>query len=103
MLFDFSIIPIGGDVHISDEIAEALKLIDSSGFPYQLTPTGTCIEGEWEEVMTLIRRCHERVRQMSPHVITSIKVEDDAGEHNKLTRNVASVEEKVGHELKKAT
>jgi uncharacterized protein (TIGR00106 family) len=101
MIAEFSIIPLGGDTHISTEIAEALKIVDASGLPYQLTPLGTCIEGNWEEVMATIRSCHERVRQLSAHVITSIKIEDEKDARDKLTRNVASVEEKVGHALRR--
>jgi uncharacterized protein YqgV (UPF0045/DUF77 family) len=26
---------------------------------YQLTPSYTCIEGEWEQVMPLVHQCHE--------------------------------------------
>jgi uncharacterized protein YqgV (UPF0045/DUF77 family) len=75
--------------------------VDTPGLPYQLTPLGTCLEGEWEEVMNIIRRCHERVRELSPHVITTIKIEDEQGAKDKLTRNVASVEEKVGQALQR--
>ncbi len=100
MLFDFSIIPIGGDAHTSEELAEALKIVHESGLRYQLTPSGTCIEGEWDEVMKVIRQCHDAVRKSSAHVVTTIKVEDDAGEHDKLTRNIKSVEDKVGRALK---
>jgi uncharacterized protein (TIGR00106 family) len=99
MLVELSIIPLGGDPHLSQRLAEALKIIDESGLPYQLTPLGTCIEGEWDEVMPVVRHCHEQLRQTSPHVITTIRIEDEAGEQNKLTRNVTSVEEKVGHAL----
>ena len=99
MIVEFSIIPLGGDTHISTEVAEALKIVDASGLPYQLTPLGTCLEGDWDEVMSTIRRCHARVRELSPHVITTIKIEDEQGAKDKLTRNVASVEEKVGHAL----
>jgi uncharacterized protein (TIGR00106 family) len=99
MLVELSLIPLGGDSHLSEEIAEALELVVASGLPYQLTPSGTCIEGEWEEVMSLVKRCHDRMREMSPHVITLIKIEDEKGERNKLTRNIASVEEKVGQTL----
>ncbi|HXG64366.1 MAG TPA: MTH1187 family thiamine-binding protein [Blastocatellia bacterium] len=102
MLVELSITPLGGDPHISDEIAEALKLIDASGLPYQLTPSATCIEGEWDEVMALVRQCHDRVREKSPHVITTIKIEDEEGATGKLTQNVASVEKKVGHALRRA-
>jgi uncharacterized protein (TIGR00106 family) len=97
MLIEFSIIPLGGDQHISSLVAEALKIVDASGLPYQLTPLGTCLEGEWEEVMTVVRLCHERIRQTSPRVITSIKIEDDAGATDILIHNVTSVEEKIGH------
>ena len=99
MLVELSIMPLGGNSHLSGEIAKALDLIDSSGLRYQLTATATLIEGEWDEVMPLIRRCHERMRESSSHIITTIKIEDDAGEQNKIRRNVASVEEKVGRPL----
>jgi uncharacterized protein (TIGR00106 family) len=99
MLAELSIIPLGGDTHLSDELGEVLKLVDTYGLPYQLTPSGTCIEGEWNEVMELIRQCHSRVRERSPHVITMIKIEDEEGEHDKLSRNVTSVEQKAGRTL----
>jgi uncharacterized protein (TIGR00106 family) len=101
MLVELSIIPVGINPHMSAELAKALQLVDASGLPYQLTPSGTCIEGEWDEVLPLIRQCHERVRKSAPHVITMLKIEDDEGERHKLTRNVASVEEKVGHPLER--
>lgn len=101
MLFELAIIPLGGDVHLSDELAVVLEVVHTSGLPYQLTPSGTCIEGEWDEAMSIIHRCHERARERSPHVITTIKIEDDAGEGDKLRRNVASIEEKVGHPLRR--
>ncbi len=99
MLFELSIIPLGGDTHLSDELAEVLKIIDESGLPYQLTPSATVIEGEWDECIQLIRRCHDRAREMSTHVVTTIKIEDEQGGRDKLTRNVAAVEEKVGRKL----
>jgi uncharacterized protein (TIGR00106 family) len=96
MLIEFSIVPLGKDPHISDEIAEALKVLEEAGLRYQLTPSATCVEGEWEEVLPVLRRCHARVRELSPHVITTIKIEDDADGVDKLQRNVASVNEKLG-------
>jgi uncharacterized protein (TIGR00106 family) len=101
MLVELSIVPLGCDVQWSDQLAEALKLVDASGLPYVLTPSGTCIEGEWDEVMALVRRCHERVRQSSPHVLSSIRIEDEEGARDQLTRNITSVEEKLGRPLRK--
>ena len=99
MLAELSIIPVGGSTHSSAELAKVLKLVDESGLPYQLTPSSTCIEGEWDEIMALIRRCHDRARKGSSHVVTFIKLEEDDGERDKLTGNVTSVEEKFGHTL----
>jgi uncharacterized protein (TIGR00106 family) len=101
MLVELSVMPIGGDSHTSGKLAEILKLIDASGLSYQLTPTATCIEGKWEEVMPVIRQCHDRLRQRSPHVITMISIEDEEGADDKLRRNVSSVEEKAGRPLQR--
>lgn len=99
MLFELSVIPVGGDGRMSDELAPVLRAIDSSGLPYQLGPGSTCIEGEWDQVMPLLRECHDLARRASRHVVTLIKVEDDADEKGKLRANVASVEQKAGQPL----
>lgn len=101
MLIALSIVPIGGNSTSSDELVEVLKIIDESGLPYQLTPSATCVEGDWDEVMPLVRRCHERVMEMSAHVVTTIKIEDERGAADKLNRNVASLEEKLGRKLER--
>lgn len=101
MLVELTIIPVGRDSHTSAELAEVLKLIDESGLPYELTPSATCIEGMWSEVMPLVRLCHERVLAHCSHVVTNIKIEDD-GATGKLITNVASVEEKAGRPLHRA-
>lgn len=101
MLVELSIIPVGRDEHTSDELAQVLKLIDESGLRYELTPSSTCIEGEWQEIMALVRLCHERVRARCPHVVTNIKIEDDAGARNQLAANVEALEKKVGRPLRR--
>jgi len=98
MLFELSITPLG-DVHLSDEIAQILEVIDRSGLPYQLTPGSTYIEGSWDEVLPVIRACHESARRSSRHVITSVRIEDDGGEPNKIRRNVESVQDKASADL----
>ncbi len=99
MLFEISVIPLGGDIHLSDELGEVLSVIDRSGLPYLLGPGSTCVEGEWDEAMALVHECHRVARRASRHVITLIKVEDDAGQRHKLKSNVRSVEEKAGRPL----
>ncbi|HYL97544.1 MAG TPA: MTH1187 family thiamine-binding protein [Blastocatellia bacterium] len=101
MLAELSINPLGRGTHLSHDIAEILKVIDDSGLPYRLTPSGTCIEGEWDEVVQLVRKCHDTARSMSSHVMTTVRIEDEEGEKNKLTENIASVERAAKRPLKK--
>lgn len=101
MLIALSIIPLGSGSSISDEIAAALEIIDESGLRYQLTPTGTCIEGAWDEVMPIVRRCHEQARKKTGHVVTTIKIEDETGVQDKLTHNIISIEKKAGRSLRR--
>ncbi|MBI4774443.1 MAG: thiamine-binding protein [Deltaproteobacteria bacterium] len=91
MLFELNIISSGQTSQKKGEIAEAMKMLDGSGFHYLLTPSGACIEGDWEEVMTLIAQCHDHRREPSSHVITKVKVENDRDGRNRLTLNVQSV------------
>ena len=101
MLIELSIVPLGRGLHLSQDLAEILKVIDDSGLPYCLTPSGTCIEGNWEEVMDLVQRCHAQGRSVSHHVLTTIRIEDDAGTSHKLTENIAGVERAAGRTLRR--
>ena len=54
VLLEFSIAPVGQGESVSAHVARILDLIDRSGVPYQLTPMGTILEGEWAEVMAVV-------------------------------------------------
>lgn len=99
MLAELSIVPLGRSEHLSSALAEVLDVVDRSGIRYKFTPCGTCLEGSWDEVMDVVARAHARARQGSRHVLTTLRIEDEEGESDKLTRNVTSVEEKLGRPL----
>ena len=102
MLAELIVVPLGTGTSLRDELAEVLKIIDASGLAYQLTPSGTCMEGEWDDIMRVVRQCHDHARGVSSHVLTTITIEDERGAQDKLTSNVASLEEKLGRKLKRA-
>ncbi len=99
MLVELNIIPLGRGTHLSRDLGEILNIIAESGIPYRLTPSGTCVEGEWDEVMALVKRCHEHARIGSTHVMTTVRIEDELGARDKLTENIASVERAAGRPL----
>ncbi|MDF3058162.1 MAG: hypothetical protein K0R17_2377 [Rariglobus sp.] len=101
MLADLSIIPIGHSPHTSQVLAEVLKTIKDSGLPYQLTPSSTCIEGSWDDILTVVKRCHQIARSDTPHVVTLLRLEEDEATEGKLKSNPESVEQKAGESFVK--
>jgi uncharacterized protein (TIGR00106 family) len=99
MLVELTINPLGRGTHLSKDLAEILKIVDASGLPYCLTPFGTCIEGDWEQVLELVKKCHACAKSYSHHVMTSIQIEDEDRAANKLEENVSAIERLAGHKL----
>ena len=93
--------PIGKGESVSQYVAECIKLVESSGLEYRLNPMGTVVEGEYDDVMGLVRRCHMRVLELCPRVITTVKIDDRKGRRNMMDSKIRSVEEKLGKKLKR--
>jgi uncharacterized protein (TIGR00106 family) len=100
MLAEMNITLLGRGTHLSGDLGRILKIVDESGIRYRLTPSGTCLEGEWDEVMDLIKKCHREARSFCTYVLTTVKIEDESGANNKLNENISSIERAVGRQLK---
>lgn len=57
MIVEMSILPVGAGTHLHELILPVLEEIRASGLPHETHAMGTNIEGEWDEVMALVRRC----------------------------------------------
>ncbi|MBA4374044.1 MAG: hypothetical protein C0402_14430 [Thermodesulfovibrio sp.] len=101
MLVEFSIVPIGAGSSVSDEVAEILKLVASSGLPYKVNPMGTVVEGSWGQVFGLIKKCHIIMSRHEERVLTRILIDDRKGRTGMISSKVRSVEKKIGITLKK--
>jgi uncharacterized protein (TIGR00106 family) len=101
MLVEFSVIPMGTGVSVSEYVAECMKIVDASGIDYRLNPMGTVLEGDYDKVMDVVRKCHMRVMEMAPRVFTSIRIDDRKGAAGGLDKKIKSVENKIGKKLKK--
>jgi len=101
VLAEFSVVPIGKGESVSQYVAECIKLVESSGLEYRLNPMGTVVEGEYDDVMGLVRRCHMRVLKLCPRVITTVKIDDRKGRRNMMDSKIRSVEEKLEKKLKR--
>jgi len=101
ILLEFSMSPLGKGESVSQYVARSLDIIDASGLAYRLTPMGTILEGEWEEVMAVVQQCYERMRADCPRITCSIKIDAREGKSGRLQSKIASVEQRLGRELRK--
>ena len=101
MLVQFSVVPLGTGESVSGRVAEVIRIVDESGLPYKTNPMGTVVEGGWDEVMALIRKCHEAVLGEASRVLTSISIDDRPGKPDRITGKVQSIEKRLGREIKK--
>ena len=101
MMAQVSILPISDKTSISEPVAKTLKIIHESGLEYKLTPMGTLLRGEWNEVMKVVKKCHDAVREDFDRVMTQIKIDDNKTGNYSFDDKVKSVEEKAGMEFNK--
>ena len=99
VLLEFAMYPVGKGESLSPYVARSLDIIDRSGIAYQLTPMGTILEGEWNEVMAVVTQCFEAMRADCPRVEVALKVDYRAGDGSRLASKVAAVEERLGRKL----
>jgi uncharacterized protein (TIGR00106 family) len=95
MIVEFSVVPLGAGESLSAYVAECLIIVRDSGLKYEFTPMATVIEGDYDQVMDVVGRCHKKVRSMAPRVLTTVRIDDRAGAADEIERKVRSVEEKV--------
>lgn len=99
MMVEFSVVPLGAGASVSPAIARVLRIVIDSGIPYKANPMGTVIEGEWDVVMDLVRKCHDEAMRDAERVVTSIKIDDYKGKGPRLEKKLESVEQKLGRKL----
>src|SRR6478609_2689276 len=98
MIVAISISPSSADESggVSDAVADAVRIIRESGLPNETNAMFTNIEGEWDEVMAVVKRAVFRVAESSPRVGLVLKADLRAGhDTGQLERKVARIEERL--------
>ena len=94
MIAQFSILPVGKGESLKEDVARVLEEIRASGLPHRFGPMGTAVEGTWDEVMSLVARCHQIARRTNRRVYTTISIDDREGfETGRIEGKVREVEE----------
>ncbi|MEY2687964.1 MAG: hypothetical protein RL375_2162 [Pseudomonadota bacterium] len=99
VLLEFAMAPGGKGESVSEYVARILDVIDRSGVPYQLTPMGTILEGDWDEVMGVVSACFKTLESDCTRIGVTLKVDYRAGLASRLKSKTAKVEERLGRKL----
>jgi uncharacterized protein (TIGR00106 family) len=62
---------------------------------------GTVLEGEWDQVMGIIKECHQEVMKDAERAVTSIKIDDRKGKGERIEKKLESIEQKLGMKLQR--
>jgi uncharacterized protein (TIGR00106 family) len=101
VLLEFSMFPLDKGESVSQYVARSIDIIDRSGLAYQTHAMGTVVEGEFDQVMDVVRRCYEAMSADCNRIECSIKIDARKGGSGRLQAKVASVEKKLGREVRK--
>lgn len=97
VIADLTVVPIGVGVSLSKYVAACEKVLGETELETRLHAYGTNIEGEWDAVLSAVKRCHEVVHEMgAPRVFTVLKLGTRTDRDQKMGDKVRSVEEKLG-------
>lgn len=92
VLADLSVIPLGVGVSLSDYVAACERVLRQAGLDPKLHAFGTEVEGDWDTVLTALRRCHDVVHEMgAPRVSTTMKLSTRVDREQSLADRVKSV------------
>ena len=95
VIINFSIFPLDKGESLSSYVARAIKIIEESNLPYELTAMGTSIEGEWSEVMSVVDQCFRALENDCNRVYLALKADYRKGPAGRLQSKVAPVKQKL--------
>ncbi len=95
-LADICIIPIGVGVSVSGHVVACQEIFDETGLDTRLHAYGTNVEGEWDDVMAALKRCHEKVHAMgAPRISTTIRLGTRVDREQSMQDKIDSVMNKM--------
>jgi uncharacterized protein (TIGR00106 family) len=101
LMVEVSMFPVDKGESLSPHVSKVLSIIDKSSLAYRINPMGTVIEGQWDEVMGVIKKCHAALEKDCRRISTSIKIDYRKGKKSRMAEKIEAIEKKVGKVLKK--
>ena len=92
VIIDLCVVPIGVGLSVSKYVAACHELINEAGLVSELHAYGTNIEGEWDKVFAVVKKCHERIHEMGAlRITTTIKAGTRVDREQTMADKVARI------------
>ena len=92
MIVAFSVTPLGVGEDVAEYVADAVRIVRASGLPNRTDAMFTTIEGEWDEVMAVVKDAVDAVAARAPRVSLVLKADIRPGVTGALTAKVEAVD-----------
>ena len=92
MLCAFSITPLGIGDSVGAAVADAVRIVRESGLANETNAMFTNVEGEWDDVMRVVKQCVDAIGAQAPRVSLVMKIDVRPGADDMMHTKVASVE-----------
>ncbi|MGW4766642.1 thiamine-binding protein [Nocardia sp. CA-129566] len=92
MIIAFSVTPLGDGVDVGRAVAEAVRVVRASGLPNRTDAMFTTIEGEWDEVMAVVKSATDAILAVAPRCSLVLKADIRPGVTGAITSKVETVE-----------
>ena len=92
MLVAFSVTPLGVGDAVGEYVADAVRVVRDSGLPNHTDAMFTTVEGDWDEVMAVVKQAVDAVAAKAPRVSMVLKADIRPGATGALTAKMESLE-----------
>lgn len=99
VLAEFSMFPTDKGASVSEWVSQIIDFIDKSGITYKLTPMGTILEGDFDEVMKVISFCFKLLEPQADRIFSTIKIDYRKTGDTRMNSKIQKIEDRIGRKV----
>ena len=88
VLLEFSMSPLDKGESLSPYVSRIIEIVDKSGVNHRLTAMGTILEGEYDEVMSVVRDCFKELREDCNRISVNLKMDYRKGPQSRMDSKI---------------
>ena len=101
MIVSFSMFPTDKGERVGKYVARIIDLVDKSGLPYQTGSMSTTLEGDWDKIFKLIKRCNMALKRDCKRIYTVITIDDRKAARGRIKGKVDDLEKILKRKIKR--